>query len=50
VGRGLTASDMPVVRSVVRDARSGSYRMSSLVLGIVHSAAFRMRTAGSEKE
>ena len=46
VGRGLTAADMPVVRSVVRDASGSQYRFSALVLGIVHSVPFRMRTAG----
>ena len=48
VGRGLTASDMPVVRSVVRDASAENYRFSSLVLGIVHSAPFQMRAAGDQ--
>jgi mono/diheme cytochrome c family protein len=48
VGRGLTAADMPVVRSIVRDARSGDDRFSTLVLGIVHSAPFQMRTAGDQ--
>jgi hypothetical protein len=48
VGRGLSAADLPVVRSVVRDARGHSYHFSSLVLGIVHSAPFRMRTAGDQ--
>jgi mono/diheme cytochrome c family protein len=47
VGRGPTAADPPVVRSVVRSAR-GNYRFSSLVLGIVHSAPFQMRTAGDQ--
>ena len=45
VGRGLTASDMPVVRATVRDARAENYRFSSLVLGIVRSVPFQMRTA-----
>ena len=45
VGRGLTASDMPVVRAIVRDARAENYRFSSLVLGIVRSVPFQMRTA-----
>ena len=49
-GRGLTAADLPVVRSVVRNARSNNYRFSTLVLGIVNSAPFRMRTAGNENE
>jgi hypothetical protein len=43
VGRGLTATDMPVVRGVVRDAAPQNYRFSSLVLGIVKSAPFQMR-------
>ena len=45
VGRGLTASDMPVVRAIVRDARAENYRFSSLVLGIARSVPFRMRRA-----
>jgi hypothetical protein len=45
VGRGLTAADMPVVRAIVRDARGDDYRFSSLVLGIVRSVPFQMRTA-----
>ena len=45
VGRGLTASDMPIVRSIVRDARDRNYRFSSLILGIVHSVPFQARMA-----
>ncbi len=45
LGRGLEASDMPIVRSIVRDAGSEDYRISSLVLGIVNSAPFQMRVA-----
>jgi hypothetical protein len=48
VGRGPIAADPPVVRSVVRSARGSNYRFSSLVLGIVHSAPFQMRTAGDQ--
>jgi len=48
LGRGLAAPDMAVVRSVVRDARPGQYTFSSLLLGIVHSTPFRMRTAGDQ--
>ena len=47
LGRGLSASDMPAVRTIVRDAARDNYRMSSLVLGIVRSVPFRQRTAGS---
>ena len=35
---------MPVVRSIVRDAAAQNYAMQSIVLGIVRSAPFQMRT------
>jgi hypothetical protein len=44
IGRGLTPEDMPTVRAIVRQARAGDYRFSSLVEGIVSSAPFTMRT------
>src|SRR5262249_61806430 len=50
VGRGPSAADMPVVRSIVRNSAGGNYRFSSLVLGIVHSAPFQMRTAGEQDQ
>jgi hypothetical protein len=43
LGRGVEYYDMPVVRSIVRDAAEDDYRFSSLVLGIVESPPFRMR-------
>jgi mono/diheme cytochrome c family protein len=43
VGRGVSYYDMPAVRAIVRDASRNNYRFSSLVLGIVNSAPFRMR-------
>jgi hypothetical protein len=49
LGRGLTASDMPAVRAIVRDARRDDYRFSSIVLGIVRSAPFQMRSAARPK-
>ena len=45
LGRGLTASDMPAVRAIVRGARPDRYRFSSIVLGIVRSVPFQMRAA-----
>jgi hypothetical protein len=45
VGRGLDAPDMPAVRSIVRDAGRQNYRFTSIVLGIVRSVPFQMRTA-----
>jgi mono/diheme cytochrome c family protein len=44
LGRGLEPVDMPVVRGIVKDAAPGKYAMQSLVLGIVRSAPFQMRT------
>ena len=49
LGRGLGPSDMPVVRSIVRDARAESYRFSSLVLGVVRSTPFQMRMKAAEE-
>ena len=42
LGRGTEYFDMPVVRSIVRDAERVNYRFSSLVLGVVKSEAFQM--------
>jgi mono/diheme cytochrome c family protein len=43
LGRGLEASDMPVVRSIARKASVRNNAFSSVILGIVESAPFRMR-------
>jgi len=43
LGRGLQYYDMPVVRRVLDEARRDGYKFSSLVIGIVESAPFRMR-------
>jgi hypothetical protein len=42
--RGVEPSDMPTVRGMVRAMGRQDYRFSSLVLGIVKSPAFQMRT------
>ena len=39
LGRGVEYQDMPLVRSIVRDAAKDNYRFSSLVMSIVKSAA-----------
>jgi hypothetical protein len=41
INRELDYFDMPQVRSVVRGAAKDNYTLSSLVLGIVHTDAFR---------
>ena len=45
LGRGVEAYDEPVVRSIARDAAKDDYRMTSLIMGIIHSAPFQMRKA-----
>src|SRR5262245_21700832 len=48
LGRGVEYFDMPVVRSIVRDADKNNDRFSSIVLGIVKSPEFLMRTKMEE--
>ena len=43
LGRGLEYYDMPVVRSIARQAEGNDNRFSSFVLGIVRSTPFQMR-------
>ncbi len=43
LGRGVSHHDAPTVRQLVRAMDDNDYRWSSLVLGIVESAPFRMR-------
>jgi hypothetical protein len=50
VGRGLTATDMPAVRTVVRDTARDQYRFSSVILEIVRSVPFQMRTKAPAAE
>ena len=46
LGRGLEYYDAPTVRAIDRSAAADDYRWSSLILNIVKSPAFQMRTAG----
>ena len=43
LGRGVEYYDMPVVRSIVRQAARNNYRFSSLIVGIVESTPFQMK-------
>jgi hypothetical protein len=43
LGRGVEYSDMPAIRSIVRDVASENNRFAALVLGVVRSAQFQMR-------
>jgi Protein of unknown function (DUF1592)/Protein of unknown function (DUF1588)/Protein of unknown function (DUF1585)/Protein of unknown function (DUF1587)/Protein of unknown function (DUF1595) len=42
LGRGVEYQDMPMVRSIARDAAANKHRFSSLVMGIVKSDPFQM--------
>ena len=44
-GRGIEHYDAPAVRTILRQAQTDDYSFSSLVLGIVNSLPFQMRTA-----
>jgi hypothetical protein len=41
INRELDYFDMPQVRAIVHGAAKDNYKLSSIVLGIVHSDAFR---------
>ena len=45
LGRGLDHRDAPAVRRILRYARDDDHRWSSLILGIVESKPFQMRSA-----
>jgi len=44
LGRGVEPADMPVVRRVVKKAGQNDYHFMSIIMGIVESAPFQMRT------
>ena len=44
LGRGVEHHDLPVIRSIVRNAAKDDNRFSAIVMGIVKSAQFQMRT------
>ena len=45
LGRGLEYYDAPSVRAIAAGARSDDYRFSSMVLGVVKSRPFQMRSS-----
>ena len=50
LGRGLTATDMPSVRAIVRDAEKDQYRFSAIVMGVVRSVEFQKRLKAPSTE
>lgn len=45
LGRGMETYDAPAVRKILRDAKAEDFHFSSIVLGIVNSAPFKMRNS-----
>lgn len=44
IGRNVQYFDAPAVRRIVRDAAANDYKFDALVLGVIQSAPFQMRT------
>jgi hypothetical protein len=44
IGRGVEDYDAPAIRGVVREAGAQDYKFSAVILGIVKSAPFQMRS------
>ena len=49
VGRRVEYTDMPLVRSIIRDAAKKDNKLSAFVLGVVNSPAFKMGIADTGK-
>ena len=47
LGRGLGYYDLPAVRKIVHSAANDGYKFQSVILGVVNSVPFRMKTAES---
>ena len=43
VGRRAEYYDMPTVRKIVADAEANDLRMTSFIMGVINSDAFRMQ-------
>jgi Protein of unknown function (DUF1585) len=50
LGRGLASPDMPELRRIVRESASQDYRFTSLVFGVVDSAAFQKRMKAGDAD
>ncbi len=45
LGRRVEYYDMPTIRQITKEAKADDYRLSSFILGVVKTDAFRMQTA-----
>ncbi|HEY9181892.1 MAG TPA: DUF1592 domain-containing protein [Gammaproteobacteria bacterium] len=50
IGRGLEYQDMPLVRSIAREAAENDYRFSALLMGVIRSSAFTMNVKSADSE
>ena len=50
IGRNVQFFDAPAVRNIVRDASAHDYKFDALVLGVVKSAPFQMRSVKAERK
>jgi mono/diheme cytochrome c family protein len=48
IGRGVEYYDMPVIRSIVRDADKNNDKFTAILMGVIKSAPFQMRTKVEE--
>jgi len=44
LGRGVTPQDAPAIRQIVRQSAPSHYRLSALIIGLVQSQPFQLRT------
>ena len=49
LGRGLEYYDAPAVRAITREASHNGYRFSSIVMGVIRSVPFQMRTSAERQ-
>jgi len=49
LGRRVEYTDMPAIRAILRDAAKNEHKLSSFVLGVANSAAFRMARAAEPR-
>jgi hypothetical protein len=43
LGRGITETDGPAIRAIVRRAQAEHYQFSAVILGVVESVPFQQR-------
>ena len=49
-GRAMRPQDMPAVRSIVRGATADRHKFSSMILGVVRTPQFQMRTKAAREQ